>query len=264
METRKKIVIISHDYDECADILFDDILVPTIYEYSLAIPPSDLPRVEKCRAKLKKYHEDITAGADVVEFYVGSNRQDITKDEVIMEQNKNGSCFTNFKKLCAENGWVFREFLLADAQKQLEPGTTMRSKDIESVTNRESKAAIIQAQLKDIEQNYSASDHIEFYFVDDDRNNIFLNSIKNSISPNNLPPQIKKFSLIQYDWNDAVYEYAEDAKLKVHTEHVISAEPACKDHKPQPSNIVSHSIFSKSVPTAITAEDNKSRRRKTT
>ena len=193
MEARKKVVAISHDYDDCGDILFKEI--KTTYR------PADIAPADKCEEKLKSYLQEITEGADA-ELYVGSIRQDIQNDEFNMSHNSNGSCFKNYASLCKENNWLFREFLLADANNNLPAGTAMKNRDITGPAFIK-KSCLIEHQLNDVKNNHPDAD-VYFYFLDDDLNNVHFKDIKEFIESHPLPNNIKKFSLVRFNWNEEV------------------------------------------------------------
>jgi hypothetical protein len=194
METRKKVVVISHDYDGCGDVLFNE--VKETFRECDRIPAN------KCEKKLESYHQEITKDADIVELYVGSLRQDIEDDERNIEEHKNGSCFKNYASLCVKNNWVFREFLLGDVKNNLPAGSTMKDRNIMSFAFFK-KSYLIEQQLVDVKNNHPDAD-IYFYFLDDDSDEKHFKDIKEFIELHPLANNIKKFSLVRFNWVDEV------------------------------------------------------------
>jgi hypothetical protein len=203
MNNRKKVTIISLDYDECADIGFVDIPnshkadkeLAKYLDYLLAL-------LAACKNILMNLLNHLTVDSDVVEIYVGSARQDIQADEFCARKNNdNGSCFQNFAALCKDKEWTFRRFLLGDAEHNRPAGTTMCDRNLESSNDTTSKAKLIAAQLSDIEKNYAGQDvDIDFYFIDDDSKNIYHNELAKIYADKPLPASIRNFSLIKFDW----------------------------------------------------------------
>jgi hypothetical protein len=217
----KKVVVISLDYDACASILFDDIIKPYQSEKKYA---SMIDKLITSKNVLMNLLDRITSDANSVELYVGSNRQDISADEYIASLHNNGLCFQNYADLCQQKNWTFRKFLLADAQIDLPAGTTMHNRNVLSFVSP-SKTEMIEAQLKDIENNYcDAEVDIDFYFIDDDSKNIYHNELADTYSFKPFFAKIRNFSLIKFAWNDDVHkDKAPYGTLNSHTR--ISQSP---------------------------------------
>jgi hypothetical protein len=205
----KRITAISLDYDDCGDVLFEE-----LKEYFKNLP-EERRLLKECKDKFVNYLDQITADSDVTELYVGSIRQDIASDKFNMNKNQNGSCFSNYQLLCNEKKWVFRRFLLADHQNNLKPGTTMRGHFIMSSIIK-SKVELIQAQLLNIKKNHP-DDIVDFYFFDDDFDDCLLMEIAESLKHYPIPHNIENITLGKYDWFSKVVNKQPDSILSVHT-----------------------------------------------
>jgi hypothetical protein len=193
------VCIISLDYDGCGDILFDSCFSDNVTDFEKA-------SIYKVRQKLLDYFAQITQGADSVELYVGSNRQDFLFDERVGIKNNNGSCFTNFSDFCKKNKWIFNKLLLADIQNGKPSGTSMTDDRMKCQVGN-SKISIIEEQIKEIQNNHT-KDNVEFYFFDDDEKDFILPDLAGHFTSSKylLPNNIKSFKLIKYDWFLELYE----------------------------------------------------------
>jgi hypothetical protein len=207
---RKQVTIISLDYDKCGSVLFGD--ASKSRQSEAESNPELASRLTRtlsifaaCKNILMNLLDHITVDSDAVELYVGSARQDIEWDEYNANKNNNGFCFQNYAALCEEKNkekdWTFRQFLLGDAQQNLEAGTVMNNRQLRSEMSIKSKAELIAAQLENIQKDYAGKEvDIDFYFIDDDSENIYHNELANIYFSKSPPASIKNFSLIKFDW----------------------------------------------------------------
>lgn len=189
-----KVIVISLDYDGCADILFDEVLNSGKF---------DAEFIQYRKTIFENFLNKITEGYDVVEIYVGSNRQDVTLDEMGNNDNKNGFCFHNYEKLCVSKTWIFKKLLLADATNKLPAETSISNKSIKIARNFWEnndfwKNEMLKNQFQSVIKDHP-EDTIDFYFIDDDFYNIrdVFNYFKQSRK--RIPENIN-FFLVQHQW----------------------------------------------------------------
>jgi hypothetical protein len=239
MNNRKKVVIISLDYDYCGDILFDDRL-------STLKKDEEISRAKECQESLTNYLKELSKNASATELYVGSMRQDIRTDEANIQEFKNGSCFKNYADFCEKHGFTFNKFLLPDAQNNHSSGTTMGDRIIQTIYYPElpppmrdekaptlypalgSKVVIICQQLENASKEHPDAD-IDFYFFDDDSENTYLNEIKDHFLKHKPPSNISNLYLFKYDWDEKVSYNADEAILRLHT-HLKQKQASSDSH----------------------------------
>jgi hypothetical protein len=225
MNTRENIKIISMDYDDCGDVLFDDHINNAS---DLRENEEDLiPSVLKCKEELSQHLQEITEDADNIELYVGSRRQDIERNEFNIQKFKNGSCFKNYAAFCKEKGWIFNKFLLADAQNNQPAGTAMKNSAVKAINKsnirEDFKVELICAQLDNIQKEHP-DDDVDFYFIDDE--SIYLHALKKHFLSNPFPKNIRNLFLIYYDWHRQANNGLDDTWfLHTHMKHFTRRPP---------------------------------------
>ena len=207
-----KIIAYSLDYDGCGDIFSDQLLKD---QYEGKQDKFFLP----LRQKLNQFLDDKAQEAKEVELYVGSNRQSQELDEGNALKHKNGSCFTNFQKLCRDKTqagkiWRFRPLLLGEWDA--------------------SKIAILKNQLLDIEHNHP-KDEVDFYFFDDDANQEILPGLKTYFEKEENAKLISKnihLHFVKFDWFGEIVEgnktLSEVAHIQGMKEPIDIAQPVTK------------------------------------
>lgn len=192
----KKITIFSLDYDGCGDLLFEEIIKVT----------GDTPTMRELQNKFYTYLDNATIGSDIIELYVGSNRQFIKKDRAASKQNKNGSCFKNYAILCDKKGWIFRKLLLADVENNLPSGSAMSDPSV-ICDMGESKIKILASQLREVRNNYPVGEYeVDFYFLDDDPKGILLSGvIKYIMNHPKIKPNNVNFFATELHWTNELY-----------------------------------------------------------
>lgn len=115
----KEIVVLSLDFDCCADILFEE----GQEQGAFKVPCETKPGYKTVTQELRTVFEDLlseeTAGADEVELFVGSVRQFRQWDRFSSthqrkETESNGLCFELYADLAERKQWYFNRLLLAD------------------------------------------------------------------------------------------------------------------------------------------------------
>src|SRR5580700_2896848 len=104
-----KKLILSLDYDGCADILFEEIHLKNIPFIKLLLSLVEQQKFNDYLDKLSS-NEDY----DTIELRIGSTRQSEPIDHWGAMMNSNGYCFSNFQKLSLKkyrknNKWTFNE-----------------------------------------------------------------------------------------------------------------------------------------------------------
>lgn len=210
----KKIVVISHDYDGCFDIL-------TKVGRGALLRQSSRWSEDWERYVCTKYAEylrKIVSEADEVRMYVGSARQSFFTDQYNARLNQNGSAFEWISKFCVANNtsnkpYIFEPLLMSDpldptqgylgrrrgeSLKRMHdfPDAAQYDEIYPGHHRRGSKVHMLLTQMWDAyRQNPGAQ--LEFYFVDDLESNI-IDVLKN-IKPNQIPPNMN-FLVTKFDY----------------------------------------------------------------
>lgn len=265
-----KIVVFSLDYDGCSEILFDTTVYKQFeqcYNYYHAAPrdPGRQPyrenaeqfeKMKNFRKKLNDFLDEKAQDAKEVLVYVGSNRQSIDFDVWNANRNKNGLCFDNLPKLCKDKQWRFCPLLLADTENGKIAGSAIMNKQLTCRFDK-TKVETIEGQLLDVKKRFpSLDDNVEFYFLDDDQEQIILPALKNhneaKANKQALPKNIN-IHLVACDWYQAVM--SNQATLKEtaciqNTPVIITAPSAAV---PRLGEIVSATAASSPQPSIISS-----------
>lgn len=205
MKTR---VILSLDYDGCTSIIAEGGVKAELEgqnkeEYEKPKYDTFKARLLQTPQQYKQYLDQITAGADAVSVYVGSDRQSYTLDKWNADRNKNGSVFPALEALCQTRTtvgcpWTFEPYLLADTG--FERGEALRRiksetpPHLEAPESNGSKIPLLLAQMSDAYRQYHG-ETLEFHFVDDRQD--LIDDICENLDPHLIPPgmtlKISKF-----------------------------------------------------------------------
>lgn len=190
-----EIVILSLDYDGCAEILFEE----GQEEGAFKTECDSIPGYKKVTQTLRAVFEELlaaeTSGADRVVLFVGSARQFRKWDRYSStykreDHESNGLCFAKYADLAERNQWGYNRLLLADMEypsgqlrhQPLAAGTSMGplKKNDQGKHEYESdhyadklKGPVDRLKTRTISHQITAclndypEDHIRFVFIDD-------------------------------------------------------------------------------------------------
>ena len=185
METN--LVVISLDYDDCGDILFDE-------QISILYNELEKQKATAYQYYFRNYLCEITKSKSV-ELYVGSLRQSYDLDKKNENEYGNGSCFKNYRKLSEIMRWKFNEFSC---------GNDLSEFGVVSFSSRTAKNKIVETQLLNISKEHPDK-LIDYYFFDDDAQNSILPSVASHLSNITIPKNIVNIHLIKHDWVPLIY-----------------------------------------------------------
>jgi hypothetical protein len=207
------------------------------------------PAYAKVKARLlqtpqqcNQYLDQITAGANAVSVYVGSNRQSYYLDKFNVDINKNGSVFPALEVLCQTRTtvgcpWTFEPYLLADtgfergeALRRIKSGTPPHLKAPE---NGESKIPLLLAQMRDANSQYPG-EKLEFHFVDDRQD--LIDDIRENLDPHQIPSgmtlKISKFDYIGIanEGKEKLHPYLVQTILSLQVPQIVTLEGDASGH----------------------------------
>lgn len=210
---RKKILILSSDFDSCFSIFssdaYENLVLPeeNMDEEALKEHEEDVKAAQQraaiAKQALENFLTNISANHDAVELYVASFRQSMALNKHYMkEQGSDSCCFETYTALCKAKGWTFRKLLLADTQNGCEAGTAMYDENLQA-TLTHSKLNILIGHIEDAKRNHPDA-IIDVCFFDDDTDNKYIPEIQNYFANNPLPKHINNLSLVRYDYFETV------------------------------------------------------------
>lgn len=183
--TMANVAIFSIDYDGCGDLLFQEDR-----------------RTDRLKSIFLKHLESIAKTHATAEVYVGSSRQSISINLAAIMSNDNGSCFSNYEKLCAKKRWIFRRLLLADIRNDKPAGTAMRDPRLTCEADGK-KLGMITHQLNDARTNHP-NEPVDFYFFDDDGKNEILPGLLSYLMVRSELLENIRFFAIRHNWVGAI------------------------------------------------------------
>ncbi len=207
-------VIISQDYDGCYSIVAPggvehERTGKNLVHYSNPSNRDLTRRMEDTPRQYMEYLASISAGADAVSVYVGSDRQSYGLDQLNARKNKNGSVFSALQILCNEQNtatcpWTFEPFLLADgsdprgtALRKIRENDVPHNEAPQPIGGKSSKIPLLIAQMNDAYRQYPG-EALEFHFIDDRQD--LIDDILNRLDPAKIPPgmtlKVSKFDFI--------------------------------------------------------------------
>jgi len=194
-----KTVAIFADYDGCFDIISPSnpagAKLDNMVNYADQIGRLRHPR-SYAENVLKKFLGEITAGAEKVILFSGSNRQSRKADDYNALQNDNGSAMVGLKQLAEARGWHFNPKLLEDVG--VNPSAVMSGKDGSSRI----KQLLAENNFTCLKDQYT-----EVYFFDDVEK--YLNYTREKAT---IPENIK-LKTVWYDWYGICIDGTQDAPL---------------------------------------------------
>jgi len=245
MQTR---VILSLDYDGCTSIIAEGGLTAELeapgkkekYEHPAYVEVK--ARLLETPQQCNQYLDQITAGADAVSVYVGSNRQSYSLDKRNENKNKNGSVFPALEALCQTRTtvgcpWTFESYLLADtgsergeALRRIKSGTLPH---LEAPEYGESKIPLLLAQMSDAYRQYPG-ETLEFHFVDDRQD--LIDDICEKLNKHLIPPgmtlKISKFDYIGIanERREKLHPYLVQTILSLQAPQIVTLEGDASGH----------------------------------
>mmetsp|Transcript_13429 Transcript_13429/g.23131 ORF Transcript_13429/g.23131 Transcript_13429/m.23131 type:complete len:283 (+) Transcript_13429:105-953(+) len=198
LNSDRKTVAIFADYDGCFDIVSPSNLagakMDKMFDYAEQIGRLLHPR-KYAQKLLEDFLKEITADAEKVVVFSGSNRQSHKADEFNSVQNDNGLAMVGLKKLAEEKGWEFDANLLEDVG--LNPSDIMNSVGGSSKI----KQMLAENNFKHLKGPTTA------YFFDDVEKYLKFTRV-NATVPENI-----EFKTVLFDWYGICIDGTQDAPL---------------------------------------------------
>jgi len=194
----RKTVAIFADYDGCFDMISPSnpagAKMDKMFDYAEQIGRLLHPR-KYAQKLLEDFLKEITADAEKVVVFSGSNRQSHKADEFNSVQNDNGLAMVGLKKLAEEKGWEFDANLLEDVG--LNPSDIMNSVGGSSKI----KQMLAENNFKHLKGPTTA------YFFDDVEKYLKFTRV-NATVPENI-----EFKTVLFDWYGICIDGTQDAPL---------------------------------------------------
>lgn len=216
-DQEEHIVVLSLDYDGCAEWLFDHSYAHYDNDSQTQLKIYNGVIKERFIVYLNQIiaEEADKAGQDArirVIVMIGSMRQSLYLDLFSNQTNRNGLCSENYRELCSANGWEFDTFLLADKQNNFPAGCAIELREIKQSATNPNKTEIVDEQLKHLKEKYPAA-KIHYHFIDDDAHeHKILDSLHEKFNagvPDGIDMklhqfcQLNLFSMLTYWYKDA-------------------------------------------------------------
>jgi hypothetical protein len=211
----QRTVVLSLDYDGCADVLFECVYLCLSRRNMTA----GLKKLKEVRAHLLSILEGITAGASRVILMVGSNRQSIRVDQynrMIQEkqigkfESEIGLVRTDFSKLASSMGWELNKALLADKVNGVPAGTAWDNGHVDFVFEKGMdmpiKKAILEFQFEELSQLKDLEGPVDFYFFDD--RSKYLDYVREQLVMDKKIADSVSFYTVHFDWFSHIVEHA--------------------------------------------------------